>query len=89
MAELNPLKGEINEAYDHLDKWAKPDKVKTSLVWGLAKATVYSEPKGAFRVRRRRRRRRELIRCSCRCCSRYRNLELYVYLSGAGPGTES
>ena len=49
VAELNPLKGEINEAYDHLDKWAKPVKVKTSAVWGLAKATVYSEPKGAFR----------------------------------------
>ncbi|ORY88124.1 Aldehyde/histidinol dehydrogenase [Leucosporidium creatinivorum] len=45
-AELNPMKAEINEAYSHLDKWAKPRKVKTSMVWGLAQATVYPEPKG-------------------------------------------
>lgn len=29
-SELNPLKGEINEAYDNVAKWAKPTKVSSS-----------------------------------------------------------
>ncbi|SCZ93841.1 BZ3500_MvSof-1268-A1-R1_Chr6-3g08920 [Microbotryum saponariae] len=47
IAELNPLKTDVNEAYDHLDKWAKPVKAKTTAVWALANAYIYNEPKGA------------------------------------------
>ncbi|KAL8277569.1 hypothetical protein RQP46_010001 [Phenoliferia psychrophenolica] len=46
VAELEPTKGEINEAISHLNGWAKPRKVKTSFAWYFAKATVASVPKG-------------------------------------------
>ncbi|BGP39510.1 Hexadecenal dehydrogenase [Rhodotorula kratochvilovae] len=46
-AELNPIKAEINEVYRHVEKWAKPQRVKTAVTWISAKPTVYSEPKGA------------------------------------------
>ncbi|GAA6056638.1 hypothetical protein JCM3770_006323 [Rhodotorula araucariae] len=45
-AELNPMKAEINEVYRHVEKWAKPQRVKTALTWVAAKPTIYSEPKG-------------------------------------------
>ena len=46
--EIMPTLGEINEAISHLEGWAKPQKVKTSLIWGLAKATIYPVPKGEW-----------------------------------------
>ncbi|BGO91106.1 Hexadecenal dehydrogenase [Rhodotorula toruloides] len=49
-AEINPVKAEINEVYDHLEKWAKPRRVKTSATWYATKPTVYSEPKGVTLV---------------------------------------
>lgn len=45
-AELIPIKAEINDVCDHFEKWAKPQKAKTSLTWVAAKPVVYSEPKG-------------------------------------------
>ncbi|GAA5898889.1 hypothetical protein JCM5296_004411 [Sporobolomyces johnsonii] len=50
VAELNPVKAEINEVYDHVEKWAKPKRVKTVAMWKLSKPTVYSEPKGVTLV---------------------------------------
>ena len=47
--ELNPAKQEIEEVYNHLDKWAKPVRVQTSFAWKGVKPTVYQEPKGAPR----------------------------------------
>lgn len=44
--EINPAKQEINEVYDHLDKWSKPVRVKTTFAWKGVKPTVYQEPKG-------------------------------------------
>ena len=60
--ELNPTKGEVQEAISHLDSWTKPVKVKTSFVWALAKATIYPVPKGpsSSSSARRRRGRAEL-----------------------------
>ncbi|KAM0756665.1 aldehyde dehydrogenase [Meredithblackwellia eburnea MCA 4105] len=46
VGELQPVKGEINEAYSHVASWSKPRKVKTSMVWALASATVTPQPKG-------------------------------------------
>ncbi|GAA5912424.1 hexadecenal dehydrogenase [Sporobolomyces salmoneus] len=46
VAELNPVKAEINEVYDHVEKWATPTKVSTVFMWKAAKPTVYYEPKG-------------------------------------------
>lgn len=46
VAELNPVKAEINEVYDHVEKWAKPDNVSTVFMWKAAKPKVYHEPKG-------------------------------------------
>ncbi|GAA5989670.1 hypothetical protein JCM5350_001658 [Sporobolomyces pararoseus] len=46
VAELNPVKAEINEVYDHVEKWAKPTKVSTVFMWKAAKPAVYHEPKG-------------------------------------------
>ncbi|KWU41154.1 aldehyde dehydrogenase [Rhodotorula sp. JG-1b] len=48
--ELNPAKQEIQEVYNHLDKWAKPVRVKTSFAWKGVKPTVYQEPKGVVLV---------------------------------------
>ncbi|GAA6041039.1 hypothetical protein JCM8097_004687 [Rhodosporidiobolus ruineniae] len=48
--ELAPMKAEILEALHSLDKWAKPERVKTSAMWYAAKPTVYYEPKGAVLV---------------------------------------
>lgn len=46
VGELNHLKGEINGAYKRVEKWLKPTRIRTSVVWSLAKARVYREPKG-------------------------------------------
>ncbi|POY72202.1 hypothetical protein BMF94_4778 [Rhodotorula taiwanensis] len=48
--EINPAKQEINEVYDHLDKWSKPVRVKTTFAWKGVKPTVYQEPKGVVLV---------------------------------------
>lgn len=75
VSEINQMKTEINESYDHLDKWAKPTKVKTSAAWALASATVYNVPKG--RSRSLEAGGWELINSwSGRCCARYWNVEL-------------
>ncbi|GAA5840296.1 hypothetical protein JCM5353_002815 [Sporobolomyces roseus] len=50
VAELNPVKAEINEVYDHVEKWAKPDAVSTVFMWKAAKPKVYHEPKGVALV---------------------------------------
>ena len=50
IAEVNYVKSEINEALNHLDKWAKPISVKTEGVWKLTKAKMYTEPKGESRI---------------------------------------
>jgi hypothetical protein len=52
VSEINQIKAEINESYDHLDKWAKPVKVKTTAAWALASATVYNVPKGTSDAQR-------------------------------------
>ncbi|GAA5822468.1 hypothetical protein JCM10212_000551 [Sporobolomyces blumeae] len=50
VAELNPVKAEINEVYDHVDKWAKPKRVSTVAMWKMSKPTVYHEPKGVVLI---------------------------------------
>lgn len=34
-AETNAIKAEVNEAIAHLAGWAKPQGVKTSLIWSV------------------------------------------------------
>ncbi|KAK4055969.1 Hexadecenal dehydrogenase [Microbotryomycetes sp. JL221] len=50
LSELNPMKAEINEAYAHVEKWAKPTKVKTTATWLISSPTVTPQPKGVALV---------------------------------------
>ena len=49
VGEIIPTIHEVKEALSNLDKWAKPQKVKTTAAWALAKATLTPQPKGNWR----------------------------------------
>ncbi|KAM0752300.1 ALDH-like protein [Meredithblackwellia eburnea MCA 4105] len=50
VAELNPFKGDINDAIESLDRWMKPESIGTHSIWKLTRPKVYSEPKGVVLI---------------------------------------
>jgi aldehyde dehydrogenase (NAD+) len=44
--DINPTLGDVVDAYNHVEKWAKPEKPAFDLRWTAMRPITYKEPKG-------------------------------------------
>jgi aldehyde dehydrogenase (NAD+) len=45
-ADINPTLGDVLDAYNHVEKWAKPEKPPFDFRWTAMRPVIYKEPKG-------------------------------------------